>query len=258
MKLHVTLLAAAFVAVAPFSSFGQLVEPAAALPPANAPEIPIERMLEVYGWYLGQEFQVGAFGLSDAEFAAFARGLASAAKGNPPPDNIEVVGPALQRFLQTRPDEVKKVRVEQGRAEETGLFESLAKKETVKKTESGLCYEIVAEGTGPKPGPSDTVIAHYTGTFVDGTVFDSTIQRGEPAEFQLNRVIPGWQEGLQLIGVGGRMKLYVPAKLGYGEFGRGSIPPSKALIFEVQLISVRPEQPQLVTPGQPQVPSATP
>jgi FKBP-type peptidyl-prolyl cis-trans isomerase len=250
MKLHSTLLAAAVLAAAPVSALGQAAD-AAALPPPAAPD-PVDRLLEVYGWFLGQEFQISAFELSDAEFAAFARGMASAAKGAPAPATIDEVGPVLQQFLRTRPEEVRKLRVDKGRAEQAALFEKLAAVEAVKKTASGLCYEILSEGAGPKPGPADTVVAHYTGTFVDGTVFDSSVQRGEPAEFRLDGVIPGWQEGLQLIGVGGRIKLYIPSQLGYGDFGRGAIPPAKALIFEVELIGIRPEQPKLVPPGAPQ------
>ncbi|MGH8019194.1 MAG: FKBP-type peptidyl-prolyl cis-trans isomerase, partial [Opitutaceae bacterium] len=106
-------------------------------------------------------------------------------------------------------------------------------------------YEILAPGAGPKPTLGSTITAHYTGTFVDGKVFDSSVERGEPTAFPLNGVIEGWQEGLQLIGKAGRIKLYVPGNLAYGDTGRMNIPPAKALIFNVELIDVQAEQPQL-------------
>lgn len=227
---------------------------APATPPTADARIAPEQLLELYGWFLGQQFEVYAFGFSDSEIEALARGIGDAAKGRPPPKELEQAGPALQEFLRARPDAVKQKRAAEGKAEEQALFASVDANANVKKTESGLRYEIVAEGSGRKPAPGDTVVANYTGTFTDGTVFDST-RGGEPAEFQLNEVIRGWQEGLPLIGVGGHIKLYVPSALAYGEFGRMNIPPGKPLVFDVELVDVRAEQPKLVPkqapPGMP-------
>lgn len=106
-------------------------------------------------------------------------------------------------------------------------------------TESGLKYVIVDEGTGRKPAATDAVTVHYTGMLTDGTVFDSSVTRGEPATFPLNRVIPGWTEGLQLMQEGGTAVFYLPSAIAYGEQGApGAIPPNADLIFEVQLIKV--------------------
>jgi len=118
----------------------------------------------------------------------------------------------------------------------------LAAKETedgVKKTDSGLLYKVLKEGSGAKPAATNTVKVHYEGTLIDGTIFDSSIQRGEPVEFPLNRVIPGWTEGVQLMSPGSKYQFYIPYNLAYGE--RGSppkIPGGAALIFDVELIEI--------------------
>ena len=112
-------------------------------------------------------------------------------------------------------------------------------REGVVTTESGLQYEVITEGTGEKPGLEDKVTTHYHGTLIDGTVFDSSVYRGEPVSFQVNGVIPGWTEALQLMPVGSKWKLYIPSELAYGESGAGNvIGPNEALIFEVELISI--------------------
>lgn len=106
-------------------------------------------------------------------------------------------------------------------------------------TESGLKYMVVKEGSGLSPKATDVVTVHYTGKLTDGTVFDSSVSRGEPASFPLNRVIPGWTEGLQLMKIGGKAIFYIPSALGYGPAGAPPvIPPNADLIFEVELLSI--------------------
>jgi FKBP-type peptidyl-prolyl cis-trans isomerase len=113
-------------------------------------------------------------------------------------------------------------------------------KEGVKTTASGLQYKVNKEGTGKSPAATDNVLVHYEGKLLDGTVFDSSIKRGEPISFPLNRVIPGWTEGLQLMKEGGKSTLYIPSKLAYGASGAGgAIGPNETLIFEVELIKVK-------------------
>jgi len=119
------------------------------------------------------------------------------------------------------------------------FLEENAKQEGVLVTESGLQYKVLEEGTGNSPAATNTVKVHYTGTLIDGTTFDSSVERGEPIEFPLNGVIPGWTEGLQLMKEGGKSILYIPYNLGYGERGAGGvIPPFATLIFEVELIEI--------------------
>ena len=114
-------------------------------------------------------------------------------------------------------------------------------KEGVQTTPSGLQYKIVKEGTGKTPAATDKVLVHYEGKLLDGTVFDSSIKRGQPISFPLNRVIPGWTEGLQLVKEGGKAILYIPSKLAYGSGGTpgGPIGPDETLIFEVELIKIQ-------------------
>ena len=115
-----------------------------------------------------------------------------------------------------------------------------AKKDGVQVTESGLQYSVIKEGTGKSPKATDTVVCHYEGFLTNGTVFDSSIQRGEPAAFPLNAVIAGWTEGLQLMKEDGKTRFFIPYNLAYGEAGAaGAIPPYAALIFDVELLEVK-------------------
>ncbi len=119
------------------------------------------------------------------------------------------------------------------------FLEENAKRKGVKVTDSGLQYEILKKGNGPKPGPADKVKVHYHGTLIDGTVFDSSVERGQPISFPVNGVIKGWQEALQMMPVGSKWKLYIPSELAYGERGAGAaIPPNAVLIFEVELLGI--------------------
>lgn len=123
---------------------------------------------------------------------------------------------------------------------EEGLafLEENAERDGVVTLDSGLQYEVLEEGEGDKPAATDTVTTHYEGRLIDGEVFDSSYERGEPATFPLNRVIAGWTEGLQLMSPGAKYRLYVPAELAYGDQAAGSIPPNSTLIFDVELLEV--------------------
>jgi len=152
-------------------------------------------------------------------------------------------------FSKLKEEQVKKMELKKGVNLEEGqkFLKKNKKKEGVFVTESGLQYEIINEGSGKTPIETDMVKCHYHGTLLDGTVFDSSVERDKPAEFQLNRVIKGWTEGLQLMKEGAKYKFYVPTELAYGERVRpgGPVEPNMMLIFEVELFEVlgTPEAP---------------
>lgn len=119
------------------------------------------------------------------------------------------------------------------------FLQANAKKDGVVVTASGLQYKVLQSGNGATPGLTDTVVTHYHGTFIDGKVFDSSVDRGEPLEFPVNGVISGWTEALQLMKEGDKWQLFIPSELAYGKRGVGPIPPDTALVFEVELIDVK-------------------
>lgn len=145
-------------------------------------------------------------------------------------------------FKQKEEEDIQRRRVAGEAAKEAGkkYLEENLKNSKVIQTPSGLQYEVLVEGTGRKPKATDTVKVHYEGFLTDGTVFDSSFQRGEPICFPLANVIAGWTEGLQLMAEGAKYRLYIPYELGYGEHGAGAnIPPYSTLIFDVELIEVQ-------------------
>ena len=144
-----------------------------------------------------------------------------------------------QALLNTYFQEKQKAESQKAISEGKAFLEENAKKEGVVTTKSGLQYEILTEGTGKQPKATDTVRCHYEGSLINGSVFDSSYKRGEPAEFGLSQVIRGWTEGVQLMKEGAKYRFYIPYLLGYGENGAGSsIPPYSTLIFDVELIKV--------------------
>ncbi|WP_422448853.1 MULTISPECIES: FKBP-type peptidyl-prolyl cis-trans isomerase [unclassified Endozoicomonas] len=155
--------------------------------------------------------------------------------------NEEEMGAALrahEQKMNTVVQENATKKREETRKTGAKYLEDNAVKEGVSVTESGLQYEVIKQGDGPKPTAADTVTVHYTGTLTDGTVFDSSKQRGQPATFPLANVIKGWTEGVALMSVGSEYRLTIPAELAYGDQEVGSIPAGSVLVFEVELISI--------------------
>lgn len=143
--------------------------------------------------------------------------------------------------LREKQAKKKEERAAKNLEEGQAFLEENKAKEGINVTESGLQYEVIEEGTGESPGPESIVRCHYHGTLIDGTVFDSSVERGDTAEFALNRVIPGWTEGLQLMKEGAKYKFYIPTELAYGQNVRpgGPIEENMALIFEIELFEVK-------------------
>ncbi len=172
---------------------------------------------------------------------AIAAGLADALAGKPGMTEAEVKATISELREQMMAKMQAKQQVDGAKNAKVGeeFLAANAKKDGVKTTASGLQYKVIKSGDGKTPGPRDTVKVHYHGTLVDGTVFDSSVDRGEPVTFPVDQVIPGWTEALQLMKVGDKYQIYIPSKLAYGESGAGpKIGPNSALIFDVELLGI--------------------
>jgi FKBP-type peptidyl-prolyl cis-trans isomerase len=173
-------------------------------------------------------------GFSEVDASELAKGFEEGLSGAATMD-VTAANSLIQKFLREKQEEAS---TEARKAGEEFLAEN-AKRPEVKVTDSGLQYEVITEGTGASPSATQTVKVHYHGTLIDGTVFDSSVDRGETIEFPLNRVISGWTEGLQLMKEGGKYRFFIPYDLAYGPRGSApKIPPYAALVFEVELFEV--------------------
>jgi FKBP-type peptidyl-prolyl cis-trans isomerase FklB len=155
-------------------------------------------------------------------------------------DSTAISNESAIGIIQSYLTDKQKMKSEAAKEEGRKFLEENKKKPGVKTTASGLQYLVMKEGTGPMPVPTDTVVIHYHGTLLDGTVFDSTIERGQPAEYPVNGFIQGWIEALQMMKVGSKWKLFVPSELAYGERQMGpKIKPNSTLIFELELLKIK-------------------
>ena len=195
-----------------------------------------------YALGLGIGQQLSQMGASDISAEDFAQAIKDVLEGNELKVSHREAQTIVQDYFQKQEQKLQAQRAEAGKAHKEAGEKYLAenaKKEGVITLPSGLQYQVLKEGNGKKPTAKDTVQCHYEGFLIDGTVFDSSIQRGEPATFPLQQVIAGWTEGLQLMQEGAKYRFFIPYRLGYGEGGAGnSIPPFAALIFDVELIQV--------------------
>ena len=224
--------------------------PAAAA--AATPAFTDAQLVEEFGWFMGKRVGLAELEFSPAEIASFVKGISSAAAGKDSPAVLEQIGPKMDEFMQKKQAAYLAKVKQQSTAANLAFFAKLKENKNIIELPDGLRYEILKAGEGPNPKSTDTVKVHYHGTLVDGTVFDSSVERKEPAEFPLDGVIPGWTEGLQKINKGGKIKLYVPPQLAYGDDGKGGIPPGSTLIFEVELLEIKPAAP---APAAPVIPA---
>ena len=195
-----------------------------------------------YALGLGIGQQLSQMGASELNIDDFAQAIKDVIAGAELKVQHREAQQIVQDYFAQQEKKINAQRAEQGKAQkeagEKYLVEN-AKKEGVVTTASGLQYKVLTEGSGKQPTAKDTVMCHYEGFLIDGTVFDSSVQRGEPATFPLQQVIAGWTEGLQLMKEGAKYRFFIPYRLGYGEGGAGaSIPPYATLIFDVELIQV--------------------
>ncbi len=184
---------------------------------------------------------VGQGLLEEIELDVFIAGLRDFVDGNTRLTEEQMMT-ALMAFQQQMMDR-QAAEVEAVRVASAAFLADNAAKDGVTTTASGLQYSVLSSGPagGASPTTADSVLAHYHGTFVDGSVFDSSVDRGEPAEFGLTQVIPGWTEALQLMKTGDKWRLFIPADLAYGPTGSGPIPPHSTLIFDVELLEINPQ-----------------
>jgi len=180
------------------------------------------------------------------EIDALAAGIRDILQGVTPKVDQQEAMTLVQAYMQKKMDQKSAAAREEGQK----FLENNKKTEGVKITPSGLQYKILKTGTGKSPKASDNVTVHYTGKLIDGTVFDSSVERGEPATFGVGQVIPGWTEALQLMHEGDKWMLYIPSDLAYGERGAGGqIPPHSTLVFEVELLKVMPNADENTKPN---------
>ena len=200
----------------------------------------MEKVSYALGLGIGQ--QLAQMGASDLNVDEFAQAIKDVLAGNELKVSHREAQGIVEQYFRKKQAAMDAERAAKGKiAKESGekyLAEN-AKKEGVVTLPSGLQYTVIKEGNGRKPKATDQVVCHYEGFLLDGTVFDSSVQRGEPATFGLQQVIAGWTEGLQLMQEGAKYRFFIPYRLAYGEGGAGaSIPPFAALIFDVELIQV--------------------
>ena len=228
-----------------------------AVPAAAAgPELKTEEQKTVYALGLSIAQSLGAFALTPGEIELVSTGLRDGLANTPKVDAAQY-NPLVKELAQKRAASV----AETEKKDSASFLEKIGKEKGAEKTASGLIYIPVKAGNGAAPKATDTVKVHYKGTLRDGSVFDSSIERGQPASFPLNRVVPCWTEGLQKMLVGGKAKLACPSNLAYGDRGAPpKIKPGAALLFEVELLSIEapPANPAVAPAAKPGTPASHP
>jgi len=191
-----------------------------------------DRTLYALGIAVGTNIQ--PFALSAAELSIVESGMRDAVLGSEPSVDMSVYGPMIQALANSR----AAARAAEERQASAAFVAEMAQEAGAEQSPSGVIYIPITAGTGASPTAADTVRVHYHGTLRDGTVFDSSVDRGEPISFPLTGVIPCWTEGVQNMMVGGRGRLVCPSETAYGDAGQGSIPGGAALVFEIELLGI--------------------
>lgn len=199
-----------------------------------------DRISYALGLSMGNNFR--SSGIDKIDVDDFAAGVAAVYSGEKPRMTYDEAKAEIQAYFQAMEERQRAAAAEMGKvnaAAGEAFLKDNGAREKVMTTASGLQYEVLEEGTGAQPSAGDQVTVHYTGKLIDGTVFDSSVERGEPATFGVTQVIPGWVEALQLMKEGARWRLFIPSNLAYGPNGAGGvIGPNATLIFDVELIKV--------------------
>lgn len=200
-----------------------------------------ERINYSIGYQIGGDFKRQGVELDPDLLVKGIRDAVDGAEPRIPAQEMRETLVGLKKRVEADERKRRRENAEKYRAEGEAFLSANGKMEGVATLPSGLQYKVLAEGKGKSPNPTDNVTVHYRGTLVDGTEFDSSRKRNAPATFRVDRVIAGWKEALPMMKEGAKWQLFVPSKLGYGEQGSGSrIPPNSTLLFEVELIAVRP------------------
>lgn len=215
-------------------SFGVILAGASAAVAAG-PELKTDEQKTLYAIGLAVSRSLVPFNLTDAELEFVKAGMSDRVNGTEQKVDLQTYSPKIQELRQARMSAAAAVEQKAGQA----FLDKAAAEEGATKTASGLIITTIKPGNGDAPQGSDKVKVHYTGTLIDGTVFDSSIQRNEPATFQLSGVIPCWTQGIQLMKVGGKAKLVCPSALAYGDRGvPPKIKPGATLVFDVELLEI--------------------
>lgn len=200
----------------------------------------LDRISYALGLSMGNNFR--SSGIQKLDIKDFADGVAAVFDGSKPKMTYDEAKLEIKNFFEALEAEQRAAAAKMGEVNEAAgkkFLDENGKRVEVKTTASGLQYEVLKEGTGKQPSSSDSVTVHYTGKLIDGTVFDSSVERGAPATFGVTQVIPGWVEALQLMKEGAKWRLFIPSNLAYGPNGAGNIiGPNSTLIFDVELIKV--------------------
>ena len=249
MKMSRSASLAVALSLTAFGACAAAQAPAASPAPAGSPAAPASNMTEdqkvlyALGLMLGRSLP--SFTLSAAELETVSKGMADMASGRTPEIDLQTYMPKVQQLQKTRI--AARAEVEKSKAQP--FLDAAGKEPGAVTSPTGLVFRSLKPGAGATPAATDTVKVHYTGTLMDGKVFDSSVQRGTPAEFPLNAVIPCWTEGLQKMKVGEKAKLVCPSAIAYGDAGHPPLIPGGAtLVFEVELLDVTPK-PAAAAPG---------